>query len=99
MKFIQHSAFYYNTEQPFKNKTLLLSDCGFPMGKILYVVEGFNILLSSRECSIFILENHEEQSSHCGSAEMNPTCIHLDAGAIPGLARQAGDPVFPRAVV
>ena len=29
----------------------------------------------------------EDRSSHCGSAETNPTSIHGDVGSIPGLAQ------------
>ena len=32
------------------------------------------------------------QSSHCGSAVMNPTSIHQDVGSIPGLGQQVKDP-------
>ena len=36
-------------------------------------------------------------SSHCGSAEMNLTCIHEDVDLIPGPAQWVKDPVLPRA--
>lgn len=31
--------------------------------------------------------SHKNRSSHCGSAEMNPTSIHEDTGSILGLAQ------------
>ena len=40
----------------------------------------------------------ENQSLHCGSAVMNPSNIHEDAGSIPGLTPWVKDPVVLRAV-
>ena len=33
------------------------------------------------------IKNQQSWGSHCGSAEMNPTSIHGDAGLIPGPAQ------------
>ena len=45
------------------------------------------------------MEDHLEGSSHHGTAEMNPTSIHVDVGSVPGLDHWVGDQTLPRAVV
>ena len=41
-----------------------------------------------------MIENKFFQSSHCGSAEMNPTSIYEDAGLISGPTQWVKDPVL-----
>ena len=44
---------------------------------------------------IVFLEVCYLESSHGGSAVMNPTSIYEDAGSIPGLAQWVKDPKLP----
>ena len=45
--------------------------------------------------SLAISQKVKYRSSHCGSAEMNPTSIHKNAGSILGLAQWVKDLVLP----
>ena len=45
----------------------------------------FIILIISLGCKIICCKRLWYRSSHCGSAEVNLTSIHEDAGSIPGL--------------
>lgn len=44
------------------------------------------LLTKSSNClnSVYLNFKNSSGSSHCGSAELNPTSIHEDAGSIPG---------------
>ena len=44
---------------------------------------------------LFPLEKPNSGSFHCGSAEMNLTSIHEDAGSIPGLPQWVKDLTLP----
>ena len=45
--------------------------------------------------NLLYIKNKYCRSSHCGTAETNPTSIGEDSGSIPGLARWVGDLVLP----
>ena len=45
--------------------------------------------------SFLIKKKNVFWSSHCGSAEMNPTSIYEDAGSISGLSQWAKDLALP----
>ena len=47
----------------------------------------------------YFFKKGRNKSSHCGTAEMNPTSIHEDVGLNPILAQWVTDPELPSPVV
>ena len=53
--------------------------------------KGNRMTFDNSESKNFSIKNLTFWSSHCGSAEMNLTSNHEDAGSIPGLAQCVKD--------
>ena len=89
-------------ESPLKNP--LIESCFFLQGPCAKVGNTFHFqtppsIKKKTQKSVLCINCACWGSSHCGTAETNPTSYHEDVGSIPGLTYWVKDLVLPRAVV